>query len=250
MSTEKTALDSLEAAVKAENEKLQKSATMTLRVYAGIIVVVLVYTSVVFNWIVKEAAPKPLAARTIEMAKAQVVTTRDDFITEFKANSESYAQKCAKSIVDYMPAVEQQIELFMMESADTLVDELENQIIPAFTDYIDADKTTLKDRYKDMTDDEMTQGVALLFIEVIEKELDKYINDEFVESVEDLQRQLHALAGASSKGLTRKQDAQRRVITCWSHLSETSEIGGGILDAPLKDLKEKLEESGVIKESD
>ncbi len=72
--------------------------------------------------------------------------------------------------------------------------------------------------------EEKMQGLSMIFVEILENEMDKYINDKFISEAFKLRYKLNSLA-APKKELTRRESAQRKIIVNWLYLVDNARTG-------------------------
>ncbi len=231
-------ISTLETLLNQKETKLKKKITNTLIIYAVLVAVVAGYTL----WIV----PK-LKEITSTQAMTEIILTevsellskmRTNFTDEVHANSSVWAVEIVKQSIEAIPQVEEPL----LEKADAMIDylaqHLENQLIPSFTDFLRENSVELRERYAEFKDEEMMQGLSLIFVETIETEIDQYLNDYLIKEISHLRNQIRQL-NQGKKILTKRDEAQRNLIVSWVYLTENHADEGSILSDCLSRVKDR-----------
>jgi len=238
MNNLETKLATLETLANDQEAKLSSGIRKAIITYVILAFVVLGYTVYVGNMLIELTSPQTVKEQFMSYIN-QVPQQRQALYQTYRKNSERWAKSLVGTCVDSMPLLENQVQALLTNYTDTLAQKIETEILPAFSAYLKNDAPELKAKYKDLTDKEVAQGMANLFVDIIEKEMDKYINKELVADLNKLQVQLQDLAKPNTS-LTQKQDAQRRVLQYWVFLTEHTPMGESVFAGFLPVIKEQV----------
>ncbi len=233
-------VEALEQLLAQQEAKLQAKTKTTVIVYAILILIVAAYTTFVAQKL-REMTSREAAVELVgSWLSANVPAHRQAITDQLEANSEEYAKAVVRGALDtFLPAAEQQAQVVLVDLTDMLASAVEEQLIPAFSDYIREDTKGLKKQYAELTDKETGVVLARMFVASLEAEMDKWINEEFEERAAELQTKLLEL-GRKTEGLTRKEEAQKRALVCWAFLAEHGDTGeslyGDLIEAAGKKL--------------
>lgn len=221
-------LASLEATLEGQEHQAKKKLTVTIVVYAILVLLVGAYTTVVGRSVAELTSTEALAEQIKGAVAQHLPAQRQALLAQIQGNSNAYA----KSLVSYtietcIPAVEAKTTLALASLTDMLAEAVHTRLMPAFVEFLRGDAPEIKRQYAALTDKEVGKGVALIFVSVIEAELDKYLNEQFVGDVGELQKGVRAL-GASGAKLTLREDAQRRALVYWAYLVEYAPVGDSV----------------------
>jgi hypothetical protein len=228
-------LAALEDLVTTQQTKLRGSLRTTMIVYVVLVVVVVAYTTVATRKIVELTSPDAIAEMVGAQIKEELPRQRQALVDRLNNNAEEFAGESVEFLVRVLPKVEDQAQTMINEYTDLIVNKLQHEFVPSFAEFIKADAGNIKAQLAELSDEELAAGVVGLIMDDIEQELDKVMNDSVVAELEKLQVKLLKLAKPNAT-LTRSEDAQRRAIMMWAHLSETTDMG----ESPLKVLFDEL----------
>lgn len=232
-------LSQLEVAITAEQVRLQKRVSQAVIVYSIIIVAVIGYTTYLVPKLQQRTSPEALTELGKSTISQYAEQGREHLLAQLETNSEDVAKQIVTTVVEQVPHLDQYVGDLVDALSDQLVQTIQAELVPQFTAVLDANSAEIKDSYDELNDDEVAEGLVGLFMEVIEGEMDKYLNEEFVHSVGELQKQLREL-GRPDVALTRKQDAQRRVLIYWSYLAKNGEVGDSVFRECIGRLQENF----------
>jgi hypothetical protein len=228
-------ITTLENLLEGRERKLYKKIRNSIIIYIVLVIFVIAYTSFVVTQI-KKMTTVEYAFEIIKGTMSEHTTTlRNKGIEKIKANSDMWATNLVQQIVDIIPLLEKPIIAMFDDMTNYIVLHVEHVLVPAFTATLRENSAELKARYNDFEDEEKMQGLSYIFVEIFENEMDKYINAKFVSEVFNLQKKLRELSSNNVK-LTKKEDAQRRILINWMYLTDNAEFSEG----PLNRLVDKL----------
>lgn len=227
---------SLETLLADQQDRLKRSIRNTFVIYGILVLFVLAYSSVVLMKIKQSTSPEAMAELATGYLNSELPKARESMVAMLEEHADEWAEGAAEYVTDSIPAMENQVQFLLDDLTDKLVEHLRAQLVPAFTEFIREDAAELRERFKDLNDDEVIKGITLTFLQVIDEELDSYLNERFVAQAEELQIALHKLADPNRR-LTRKQLAQRQAIHAWAYLAEHAETGDTVVTELLAELK-------------
>lgn len=228
MSTLADKITQLEALVDEKEKKLEKKIRQTIILYAVIVVLVAAYTIVVGNILVGFLSPQMLAEQLQATLSEQIPALRETVVTEARRNTRRYVRNMADKLVESVPVMEGMIFTKLDGLTEYLAAAVEHEVMPTFAEYIKAHAPELKEKYAQMKDPETGKGIALIFLSVLETEMDKYLNEKLIGSMEGLQKDLIKLSKPGA-ALNRKQDAERRALRYWAYLAEHGDTGNSVV---------------------
>ena len=220
--------------------KLRGKILWTKIVYAILIAAVACYTTLVARAVKELTSPEALSEHVRSVVSITVPERRSALVEQLKGNTDDLAKAAIRQIIDaVIPAVEAQLKSLLAQMTAKVAHSVESQLMPAFGDFIKADAKRLKQDYAELVEAETGEAIVTLFISVIEQELDKYLNDHFIEAMQDLQVKIRDITKPGVE-LTKRQEAQRSALVSWAFLSEHGEMGSSVVFDALGGLKERL----------
>ncbi len=234
-------LAALEAALAEQEVTLRRKTKTTVIVYAILVGVVAGYTFYVAK-LIKELTSKEALTEHIQSALSGIVPERRQaIIDQLKSSAPDLAKTAVGQIEQtVIPTIEQQAKGVLDKLAGTVVKSIREKVVPDFAEFLRKDANTLKQAHSELLDKESSEAVVLLFISIIEEELDKYLNDRFIHAVGDLRKEVMDLTKKGAR-LTRREDAQRRVLINWAYLAEHKDVGTSLYFDLLQDFKKKVD---------
>jgi hypothetical protein len=242
-------ITNLENLIEERESKLRKKITSTKVIYGILVLVVAGYTLAIVPLIKKESSVDKMLEIATGMLSQHATNLRTTAVDHIKENSDGWAKLAVTSAMDSIPKLGTPILAVFDDLTDYIVQHLESVLIPAFTQSIVENAGELKDQYAEFKDEEKMEGLSLIFVEVLEDEMDKYLNDRFVTEVFKLQRQLHSISG-SNKTLTKREDAQRRILVNWMYLSKHGESGESFFSNLVDKVKHQFKSLLEVEEED
>jgi len=200
----------LETLVVVQQAKLRRGLKLSLIIYIILAVIVAAYTSVAISALKDLTSDQALAEHAGALLQ-QIPVKRQEIISQYDANADQWAKDLVKRVVGQTGQVEEAGRQLLDAAADRVADEVKNTIRPQFSKSLQEIAPDVKETLKGLEEKDAAEGLVLVFMEVINKEMDEYINDRFVDGINSLQKDLDLLARPDAK-LNRKQDAERRFI--------------------------------------
>lgn len=225
----------LEQLVDERERKLNRKIKTTIVIYAVLVVVVAAYTTIIVPKFKEETSPEKLheiARGTIGEHITELRIRAADHIREHSAD---WASLAVRRSIEMIPQLEDPILQLSDDLNDYIAEHIEHVLIPSFTNALKEHAEEIRDRYKEFNDEEKMRGLALIFIEVFEEQMDDYLNDRFTVEVFELQKRLMDFSRTGGQ-MTKKQDAQRRLLINWLYIAEVGESGESPLTTYLESL--------------
>lgn len=243
MTSPKERLSSLEEMVSEQERSLSRKFRTTVIVYAILVMVVAGYTLFVAGAINDLTSVDSLTEQVSSFLSASVPEYRQSAVDEIQSRAPQISEQAVAQTIDSLiPATEKHAQMLLDRLTDRVVRSIETELVAEFGEFIKGDADKLKRDYAELMDKETGEAVVLMFISVIENEMDKYMNDYFIDAVGDLKIRIHDLTKSGAK-LTKQEDAQRRAILSWAFLAEHAETGESMYFNLFEQLRQKCEGS-------
>ncbi len=224
MSTVTDRISALERLLEEKDENLKKKIKMTGLIYGVLVLIVAIYTTWIIPEIKKMTSPEVAAELALAQISANIPQLRSAAVKQIRDNQDQWIAAIIEQVIQTIPQLEKPALVAFDQITDYLVQHVEHVLIPAFTAALKDNAVELKDRYQDFRDEEKMQGLALVFVEIFELEMDRYLNDKFIKEVYGLREKLRVLAEPTSE-LTKKELAQRKILVNWMYITETQQFG-------------------------
>ena len=224
MSAVSDRVKSLENLLSDREDRLNKKITRTIIIYVILVCFTGAYTIFMVYYLKRQTSPDVLSEVAVNLTSQYAAKGRDYAVNRIGDNSEELAQAVVTQTIESIPKA----EIPILNAVDIFIDYVEqhmkNELIPAFTRVLEKHADELRARYQDLQDEEKMQGLALVFVDILELEMDRYINEALISEVFELKKKLLEFARADAT-LTKKQLAQREVLINWVYLTENQDVG-------------------------
>lgn len=217
------ALDAVEAYAGSQVKRLRKAIVTTIIVYLALAVIVLGYTSWAIGAIRQATSKEALSDFARAFLLQKLPETREAIMARYKSESGDWAKLIVSECVSKLPLVENTVQLQLETWTNALAEQVERDMLSGFTVFLRESGPDLRERYKDLTDKDAIRGVALIFADMTEQELNKLVNDKFMAAFEEMQQSLQEISKPNAQ-LTKRQDAVRRLIAYAVYLSENDKV--------------------------
>ena len=127
--------------------------------------------------------------------------------------------------------IERRVEEVLEQGTDILADEIRTKLVPEMANALAIHAKEIRAEHRRLTDPEVSEGVVVAFMGVVDTELDRYVNDELLATIDRLRERLARLSRPDAK-LTRREDAQRRFLQHWWILNHRADVGESVLNRP------------------
>ena len=135
-----------------------------------------------------------------------------------------WSKDLVAAVINMIPALEERLKNHTSTAITSMMVELNKEVMPAFKKQLETDAITIKQSWDDLGNEAFTKTISKMYFETMAKELDTYWDQHFVKDLEAFQMQLRNIT-AEGKPVTKKQDAQRRVLVSWAALSKGGDSG-------------------------
>ena len=238
-------LATVESMMAAEHRRLSRFLVQSVVIYAILVVVVIAYTCFAAYEIKKMTSEDELLSQ-LRALMLQVPDKRRELVNLYDQNADPWAKQVVAEGLSQVDSLEEMATGAVDEAVDKLAEAVRSEILPTFTAALKEHAPEIKQQHADFKDPALAASVVEVFSEVVEAELDKYVNEHFVKGIQDLQVRLNKLASPKAK-LTRKEDAMRQFLQCWVYLADHADMGESPLEGLLKSVKDRwlLDESDL-----
>ena len=219
---------SLENLLNERENTLNKKISRTIVIYVILVGLTAAYTLFMVYYLKRQTSPEILSEIALNLTSQYAAKGREHTVQRTTENSEEIAQVVVEQTINSIPRAEVPILNLVDVFIDYIDQHMKNELIPAFTVILEENADELRARYQDLQDEEKMQGLALMFVDILEIEMDKYINESLISEVFELKKKLLELASPEGQ-LTKKQFAQRQVLINWVYLTENKEVGNSYM---------------------
>ncbi len=231
-------ISTLENLIVEQNRKLHRSVKLTMIIYIVFIIAMLAYTTIIGTMLQEATSPKAMAEQVSGLASAHLPQMRRQLVTRIDNDAEQLAKDTVTFMIAQIPEIEKRLKSALRDKANEAAKELETTSYETFMAFVGEHAEEVKTQLDGVPADQAAIAIADIFIEQIESELDLFMNDQLVFSLDELRDNLAKLA-APSEQLTQAEDAKRRVIMYWAWLNEKGEMGESTMEVLLEQIRSR-----------
>jgi len=231
-------VQALEELIETQGKHIRRGIKSVAWIYAILIIIVLAYTTYVYKFITEVVEEQTTEEQLVEYTRSwcaiELPKHRETAVKKLREESDVWANNLVAAVINMIPALEQRLKNHTDMAIASMMVELNKQVMPAFKEQLEANAMTVKQSWGDLSNEAFTKTISEMYFETMAKELDVYWDENFVKDLETFQTKLHAIT-AAGKAVTKKQDAQRRVLVNWTALSKGGDSGKSEVFAALLD---------------
>ncbi len=221
-------VQALEKMIETQEKRIRRGMKMVAWIYAVLIIIVLAYTTYVYKFITdvveEQTTEDQVTAYTRSWCITELPKHRKTALKKLREESDLWAKDLVTAVINMIPVLEDRLKVHADMAIASMMVELNKEVLPAFEKQLEADAMTVKQSWNDLGNEAFTKTISELYFETMAKELDFYLDQHFVKDLEEFQAELRNIT-AEGKPVTKKQDAQRRVLVSWAALSKGGDSG-------------------------
>ena len=221
-------VEALEKIIEMQEKHIRRGTKVVAWIYAVLIIIVLAYTTYVYSFITsvveEQTTEEQLVAYTRSWCATELPKHRETAVRKLREESDVWSKDLVAAVINMIPALEERLKNHTSTAITSMMVELNREVMPAFMKQLEADALTIKQSWDDLGNEAFTKTISKMYFETMAKELDTYWDQHFVKDLEAFQIQLRNIT-AEGKPVTKKQDAQRRVLVSWAALSKGGDSG-------------------------
>jgi len=221
-------VQALEKMIETQEKRIGRGMKMVAWIYAILIIIVLAYTTYVYKFITKVVKEQTTEEQVVAYARSwcaiELPKHRETAVKKLREQSDMWSKDLVAAVINMIPALEDRLKDHTDMAIASMMVEINKKVMPAFKKQLEADAMTVKQSWDDLGNEAFTKTISEMYFETMAKELDIYWDQHFVKDLEEFQTKLRNIT-AEGKAVTKKQDAQRRVLVSWAALSKGGDSG-------------------------
>ena len=221
-------LNSLEKLVSENESKLSKKISITSIFFFLFAIGVTAYSFALISKIKKWTSAEVTSEILVGMITEQASEARVNTTQHLQDNAESMASAIVEQSINAIPKTQETLVGAMDNLIDYVANEIETVFLPEFTKTLQENSGELREHYKDFSEEEKMQALTLILVEMLEAEMDKYINEAIISETFALKKQILELNKPANE-LTKKEFAQKKVLANWVYLTKNHDIGNSVI---------------------
>jgi hypothetical protein len=228
MSNPAERVQALEEMIETQGKHIRRGIKTVAWIYAILIIIVLAYTTYVYHFITgiveEQTTEEQVIAYTRSWCATELPKHRETAVKKLREESDVWSKDLVAAVINMIPTLEQRLKGHTDMAITSMMVELNREVMPAFKKQLEASAMTVKQSWGDLSNEAFMKTISEMYFETMAKELDVYWDQHFVTELETFQKKLHNIT-AEGKAVTKKQDAQRRVLVSWAALSKGGDSG-------------------------
>ena len=226
--------NSLEKTLRKEYEKTIISVKVTALIYGLLAIFVFAYTSYVYVKIKELATPANVAALAGDYAKEKIPVLKQHLVAQVNANAADWANQLASCAHKLIPQLGDAAKQQLNNLADMLMQEIKTKHLPALKDYLKKNVDEALSHAEIVSDDKIAKAYAVLLVEELDGEVDKIMDNKIYQQIENLKNEVETLIHKPKAKLTKKEDAEKRVLMYWSYLANHKDMGESLFASKMQ----------------
>ncbi|MCK5802919.1 MAG: hypothetical protein KAI66_08805 [Lentisphaeria bacterium] len=224
-----TNIETIEIWAERQERRARRSVMVSAIIYGVLALFVAGYTLIVVPLLKDLTTPTALGEQAHGWLQTELPTQRRALVDYCLTSSPMWAENGMELVKGAVPTLEKHITDTLDSYTERLAGHLRTELVPRLSEAVTRDASKLKTQYEELKKANKDQEIPVLLATLLDAEMDKYLNNEFVTATEGLQVQLRQLATKPESQLTRREDAQRQAIRAWAVLSEHGDVGETLL---------------------
>ena len=224
-----TNIEAIESWAEQQERRARRSVKVSAIIYGILVLLVAGYTLIVVPMLKELTTPAALGEQAYGWLQTELPAQRHALVDYCVANSPMWAESGIGLVKGAVPTLEKHITDTLDTYTESLTEHLQTELVPRLSEAVKKDAPKLKTQYEELRKTNKDQEIPVLLATLLDAEMDKYLNDEFISATEGLQVQLRQLATKPESQLTRREDAQRQALRAWAVLSEHGDVGETLL---------------------
>jgi len=226
---------SLEKTLRKEYEKAIIGVKVTALIYGLLAIFVFAYTSYVYVKIRELATPANVAALAGDYAKEKIPVLKQHLVAQVNANAADWANQLADyAHKELIPQLGDTAKQQLNNLADMLMQEIKTKHLPALKDYLKKNVDEALSHAEIVSDDKIAKAYAVLLVEELDGEVDKIMDNKIYQQIENLKNEVETLIHKPKAKLTKKEDAEKRVLMYWSYLANHKDMGESLFASKMQ----------------
>gem|GEM_PF-1840426 len=221
-------VQALEEMIETQEKHIRRGMKTVAWIYAILIIIVLAYTTYVYKFITDVVEEQTTEEQVVEYARSWCATElpkhRETAVQKLREESDVWSKNLVAAVINMIPALEQRLKDHTDMAIASMMVELNKEVMPAFKKQLEANAMIVQQSWGDLSNEAFTKTISEMYFETMTKEFNVYWDQHFVKDLEAFQTKLHNIT-AEGKPVTKKQDAQRRVLVSWTALSKGGDSG-------------------------
>lgn len=218
-----TALAALEKYVSEQQDKLRRAVRRSVIIYLVLAVLIFCYTLFVLDRFKELTSQQELANYTRALMLDNLKASHDSLLAKYEVNADAWALKVVNETTARLPEVEHVLGAQYDPWADELASSVQENLVPDFTSFLKENAPALRAQYKNLSEEEAARGLAMIFADITEDQLNRQANQELIDRADSPEIALYEVS-KPRLGLSRRQDAVRRLAAYSSFLSDHKRV--------------------------
>ncbi len=214
--------------------KVNTALRSTVIFYLIIIIGVTVYTLYLGSKIREMATPQTVATMIGSTIKEQMPEVQRQLVQQAKTQAPILAKQTIDAGEKMLPEIEILAKTKIDAGVTMLVDHTVNKAMPVVLEHVKEKFDEISKHKALVSDKKMAETIADILSEEVAGELDKVFNASFYNALNNLQKDIDAIAQKAPGKLTQRELAEKRVIIYWLYLVENAEPGASPLAEVLR----------------
>lgn len=218
-------LDALDKTIQDERNKVSSNIKLAAFAYGIIVILVFGYTTFITLRYREMATPKTVAVIVSDAAKNKIPLMSGYLHEHAKTQAPAWADRGFEYLHTMVPEIEKLAKTQIDDIIDGVIKHTQDNYVPQLSKYLDEHVDRLFSNKDVVTDHKLARGISQLLVDELNREIDKVVHDKFYTKISDLRKDVEVIAAKPKERLTKKEDAERRVLLYWMFLVKYGDPG-------------------------
>ncbi|OQA87398.1 MAG: hypothetical protein BWY31_00767 [Lentisphaerae bacterium ADurb.Bin242] len=243
----------LQALVEEKQKRYTRSIARTTVIYVILFLLVLGYTTFLYQSFKSTATPEALASLVVDLVRERMPDAVQSLRKELRPAGERLGKKSVDTLLDAIPQAGNILRDMIGVQINGLLVYVEDKQMPVLYKLLDEQIAEALKAHKQLKDEKLLTYFPAVATEKISEEMRKAITGDVFNGIQDLEKQLQFLRNTPNQKLLRRQYCEKMLIVYWVYLCDQAEVGSPegslasfakLVNHSMNDLTKKLNSSG------
>lgn len=215
----------LQTLVEEKEKQYTRSIVRTTAIYVILFLLVLGYTTFIYQNFKTSATPEALAGLVVDFARQRMPDAVLSIRKELRPAGERLGKKSVEMLLDAIPQAGNVVRDMIGVQINDLLTHVEDKQMPVLYSLIDEQIASVLKAHKELKDEKLLEYFPALAAEKISEEMKKVVTADVFDGVQELEKQLQFLHDTPNQKLLRRQYCEKMLIVYWVYLCDQAETG-------------------------
>lgn len=242
----------LQTLVEEKEKQYTRSVVRTTVIYVILFLLVLGYTTFIYQNFKSSATPEALAGLVVDFARQRMPEAVLTLRKELCPTGERLGKRSVEMLLDAIPQAGNIVRDMIGVQINDLLTHVDDKQMPVLYTLVDEQIAEVLKAHKLTKDEKLLDYFPAVASEKISDEMKKVVTADVFDGVQDLEKQLQFLHDTPNQKLLRRQYCEKMLIVYWVYLCDQAETASSdgslvsfakLINHSMNDLSEKMKAS-------